>query len=179
MNSSGQQPLAPEAVDGVDVIRKSRERLEELEIKQFEQQQGSGGGSAGKTKGNRTLELSQREYVARVKRMETQMRAAWSRDQKVLALRLAIKSVKLLGDTSTAPQLYPCVFVLVSDALDAFGELVFNRIAARASEDEAGQPLSRALPDNFTASDVNIHAKETCRNWFYKTACIRELLPRM
>jgi hypothetical protein len=125
------------------------------------------------------LELSQREYVARVKRMETQMRAAWGRDQKVLALRLAIKCVKLLGDTSTAPQLYPCVFVLVSDALDAFGDLVFTRIKARASEDEAGQSLSRALADNFTAADVNVHAKETCRNWFYKTACIRELLPRM
>ena len=103
---------------------------------------------------------------------------AWNGDLKVQALRIAIKCVKLLGDVHTAPQLYPCVFVLVTDVLDCLGSLVFERIKARAREDENGVPRA-TLDDAFTSRDVNIQAKETCRNWFYKTACIRELLPRM
>uniref|UniRef100_K3WSD6 Uncharacterized protein n=1 Tax=Globisporangium ultimum (strain ATCC 200006 / CBS 805.95 / DAOM BR144) TaxID=431595 RepID=K3WSD6_GLOUD len=162
----------PIATDGIHVLKKTRERLEMLERRP------SSSGSSAK-KEDRTVEMSQSEYVEKIHIMENELVAAWNQNQKVAALRIAIKSVKLLGDTTSSPQLYPCVFVLVSDLLDTFGNLVFERIKARGSEDENGQPLPTPLSENFVSSDVNIHAKETCRNWFYKTACIRELLPRI
>ncbi|KAF1333259.1 hypothetical protein FI667_g2958, partial [Globisporangium splendens] len=162
----------PIATDGIHVLKKTRERLELLE-----RRPSSSGSSAQKE--DRTVEMSQSEYVEKIHIMENELVAAWNQNQKVAALRIAIKSVKLLGDTTSSPQLYPCVFVLVSDLLDTFGNLVFERIKARGSEDENGQPLPTPLSENFVSSDVNIHAKETCRNWFYKTACIRELLPRI
>ncbi|RLN55550.1 hypothetical protein BBJ28_00015849, partial [Nothophytophthora sp. Chile5] len=158
------------------VIKKTRARLEQLE----RVPSGSGSSSSGPfSRDEQTIEISQSQYVAKVKEMQTQLIANWQQNQKVAALRIAIKCVKLLADTDTAPQLYPCVFVLISEVLDTFGRLVFERIHTRASEDENGQPLPTPLGEHFTSSDVNVHAMETCRNWFYKTACIRELLPRM
>lgn len=40
-------------------------------------------------------------------------------------------------------------------------------------------PGRNTLPRGWTCDDVGAVARETCRNWFYKTACIRELLPRI
>jgi hypothetical protein len=33
--------------------------------------------------------------------------------------------------------------------------------------------------EDFRATDVGGEARETARNWMYKTSCIRELLPRI
>lgn len=83
----------------------------------------------------------------------------------------------MLGDTSVI-QFYPSKFVLVSEILDAFGNLVFERIKERASEEDA-QGRFKSLPSDFSAADVNDFARETCKNWFHKVASIRELLPRL
>ncbi|TDH73869.1 uncharacterized protein CCR75_008039 [Bremia lactucae] len=155
------------------VITKTRARIEELETNFIKVD------SRPHCLDKKTIEISQKQYISKVKEMETRLIESWNNNQKVEALRIAIKCVKLLADTDTAPQLYPCVFALVSEILDVFGNLVFNRIRSRASEDENGQPLPEPLSDHFMSSDINIQATEMCRNWFYKTACIRELLPRI
>ncbi|EEY62982.1 uncharacterized protein PITG_14602 [Phytophthora infestans T30-4] len=154
------------------VIKKTRARLEQLE-------RDPDRNDPSPEQDEKTIEISQSQYVAKVKEMQKRLIASWEHNHKVEALRIAIKCVKLLADADTAPQLYPCVFVLVSEVLDAFGKLVFDRIHARASEGDNGQPLPEPLSDHFMSSEINIQATETCRNWFYKTACIRELLPRI
>ncbi|RHY84985.1 hypothetical protein DYB37_013926, partial [Aphanomyces astaci] len=80
-----------------------------------------------------TIEVSQSEYISRIKALQQDFLNAWHDDQKVLALRITIKCIKLLGDTSF-PKFYPCMFVLVSDVLDCFGAHVFNRIKAKADD---------------------------------------------
>ncbi|CAK4681899.1 unnamed protein product [Aphanomyces euteiches] len=133
------------------VMQRARARLELLEKK--------------KEVESTTVEISQGEYINRIKALQNDFLNAWHEDQKVLALRITIKCIKLLGDSSF-PKFYPCMFVLVSDVLDCFGTHVFNRIKAKADEQN---PLS----NNFTSADVSIEAKETCRNCYTEIALLR------
>jgi hypothetical protein len=128
-----------------------------------------------------TVTLTQKEYEDHIKKLSDDLNRAWAKDERVGSLKIAIQLAKLLADTSV-PKFYPCMFVMVTDVLERFGDMVFNRLKVKAeealTEGLVGGRRGR-LPTNFKPADVPMTAKETCRNWFYKTACIRELLPRI
>uniref|UniRef100_A0A8C8RNE9 VPS35 endosomal protein-sorting factor-like n=1 Tax=Pelusios castaneus TaxID=367368 RepID=A0A8C8RNE9_9SAUR len=98
------------------------------------------------------LNLTQQDYMNRIEDLNQSLKDAWASDQKVKALKIVIQCSKLLSDT-TVIQFYPSKFVLITDILDTF--------------------------DNFTPESVNDTAKETCLNWFFKIASIRELISRL
>ncbi|XP_062359252.1 VPS35 endosomal protein-sorting factor-like isoform X4 [Cinclus cinclus] len=143
---------------GSAVSEKVRTRLEELD----DLEEGSQ---------KELLNLTQQDYMNRIEELNQSLKDAWSSDQKVKALKIVIQCSKLLSDT-TVIQFYPSKFVLITDILDTFGKLVYERILSMCMDNRV------SLPDNFSPESVNDTAKETCLNWFFKIASIRELIPR-
>jgi hypothetical protein len=124
-----------------------------------------------------TLNLSQQDYVNKIDTMNRSLTDAWQKDQRVAALKICIQCSKLLADNSVI-HFYPSKFVLITDILDNFGNLVFERIREKSAYTPPNSSKSIDLPVNFTPEQVPDSAKETCRNWFFKIASIRELVPR-
>lgn len=91
-------------------------------------------------------------------------------------LQLAVEVANILRSASTTNN-YPRQFVLVTDILDDFGHLVYDRLYTKANKERAEAGLSQ-LPDNFTASDVPKQTQDIARNWFCKIGDITEFLPR-
>ncbi|XP_029432414.1 VPS35 endosomal protein sorting factor-like isoform X2 [Rhinatrema bivittatum] len=144
---------------GSAVSEKVRTRLEELD----DLEEGSQ---------KELLNLTQQDYINRIEELNQSLKDAWASDQKVKALKIVIQCSKLLSDTAVI-QFYPSKFVLITDILDTFGRLVYERILSMCADNRS------SLPDNFIPDGVNDTAKETCLNWFFKIASIRELIPRL
>ena len=132
----------------------------------------------GKEKLRRLADLSQADYVSRINQLNTELLKAWSEDRRVDSVKIVIQCTKLLADVPV-PAFYPSQFVLVTDILDTFGRLVAQRLRDKADEElrSAGKsPLG--FGPNWAAR-VPPTTQETARNWFFKVASIRELLPRL
>lgn len=108
------------------------------------------------------MNLSQQEYISRIEQLNNELVVSWKTEQRVKALKIAIQCSKMLADT-TVLQFYPSAFVLITDILDIFSKLVYDRLKSKSG--------SERLSAN--------NARETAQNWFYKVSSIRELLPRL
>ncbi|CAK8684337.1 unnamed protein product [Clavelina lepadiformis] len=113
--------------------------------------------------------LNQQEFMERITMLNETLTEAWNENLKVKALKIAIQSAKLLGNTAIM-QFYPSKFVLVTNLLDTFGSLVLRRIFSMCKGIDK---------DNIDADKVPENAREICMNWLLKIASIRELLPRI
>uniref|UniRef100_A0A8V5H7N3 VPS35 endosomal protein-sorting factor-like n=1 Tax=Melopsittacus undulatus TaxID=13146 RepID=A0A8V5H7N3_MELUD len=139
---------------GSAVSEKVRTRLEELD----DLEEGSQ---------KELLNLTQQDYMNRIEELNQSLKDAWSSDQKVKALKIVIQVSFTFSFCTELPSLVVvfCFFLKP-------GKLVYERILSMCVDSRV------PLPDNFSPESVNDTAKETCLNWFFKIASIRELIPR-
>lgn len=79
--------------------------------------------------------LTQQEYMSKIQQLNSELVAAWKTDQRVKSLKIAIQCSKLLADPSSVMQFYPSKFVLVTDILDIFGKLVYDRLKSKSESE--------------------------------------------
>ncbi|CAG9783747.1 unnamed protein product [Diatraea saccharalis] len=139
---------------------KVKHRLEQLD--DFEE------GSVRKTMG-----LSQQEFIMKINVLNDEIKKAWESEQRVKAFKIGIQCSKMLSDVNVM-QFYPSKFVLITDILETFGILVFDRLKEKSYKQNVIKDINDIDPSSIPES-----AKETCQNWLFKMASIRELLPRL
>jgi hypothetical protein len=83
----------------------------------------------------------------------------------------------LLTSVST-PQFYPAQFVYVTDFLDFFGGMVYDRMYRRCQHERKNAGLP-PLSAHFEIHDVLEQTRITARNWFGRINEIREIVPRI
>ncbi|EAL70691.1 hypothetical protein DDB_G0273559 [Dictyostelium discoideum AX4] len=118
---------------------------------------------------SKSTQFSQPDIIMDLETLHSELLKAWAAEERVRSLKIAIQTAKLLSDTSLI-KFYPSKFVIATEILDTFGNLVYDRIKKRLQSSKESKNHEILLKEQ---------AKETCRNWFYKIASIRELLPRL
>ena len=123
--------------------------------------------------------ISAKEFTQQLERLDKEMTKFWSREDKVACIRIAIQCAKLLNDTTT-PLFYPQKFILLTDILDNFSELVRGRMRKLTKIHSNDRIIiTDENEDTTDFTQIPDKVKEISRNWFNKVSCIREVLPRI
>jgi len=114
------------------------------------------------------------EIVKKMEIIKKEMLQRWEKEEKVSTLKIIIQCAKILNDVST-PKFYCHKFLIISEFIDNFSRLVYERICKLAF----GSSKQQIDFSKITPQSGNQVAKDVCMNWIMKTCCIRELLPRI
>lgn len=126
-----------------------------------------------------TTMISAKEFTQQLERLDKEMTKFWNKEDKVSCIRIAIQCAKLLNDTTT-PLFYPQKFILLTDILDNFQELVKSRMRKLTKiHSNDRMIITDENEDTIDFTQIPDKVKEISRNWFNKVSCIREVLPRI
>ena len=106
------------------------------------------------------------------------MLSSWTKNERVDTLKIAIQSSKLLSDMAALP-FYPTTFVLVTDLLDIFGKLIYDRLVAKAQEDAIAAGRSPdEISGGFSHESISPPTKDvsTAIKYPYPILCPHEIL---
>ncbi|KAI3383550.1 hypothetical protein SNEBB_005357 [Seison nebaliae] len=126
---------------------------------------------------SKTESKVENKYVKNITMKEKELEIAWSKNDSVLSLRMIIQLLKHLS-TSKAIKFFPYKFILITDVLDKFRDLLFERIELKRdinfqfSKDKLNY---EKMQENFLLDNATRFVVD---NWFEKIRVIRELVPR-
>ena len=113
------------------------------------------------------------DFVKKMEVIKKEMLQKWDKEDKVGTLKIIIQCTKMLNDVFT-PKFYCHKFLLISDFLDNFSKLVYERILKLSFGKNKKMDFNEINPSIGSKT-----AKDVCMNWIMKCCCIRELLPRI
>uniref|UniRef100_A0A7S3KFV3 Uncharacterized protein n=1 Tax=Euplotes crassus TaxID=5936 RepID=A0A7S3KFV3_EUPCR len=144
---------------------KGRSRLDQLEKKK-------------NSKGAKIASISADEFQNQFKKLKRKMTQFWTKEDKVACLKICIQCAKLLNDTET-PAFYPQKFLIITEILDDFGNMVFERMKKLSLQHQGVENWQNVIDNEIDFRSTPDFVKQKTNNWFLKCACIREVLPRV
>lgn len=121
---------------------------------------------------------NEEEYVQEMGHMRETLLYAWNNNKRIESLKLIVEMVKSLSALPASPSFYPVQFALVSQVLDTFGGLVYERLLNMANQDRVARGEGK-LPSSFISNHVPESVQTVAKNWFIKTNDISDPFARL
>ncbi|GMS84142.1 hypothetical protein PENTCL1PPCAC_6317 [Pristionchus entomophagus] len=121
---------------------------------------------------------NEEEYVNEMGLMRETLLYAWKNNKRIESLKLIVEMVSSLSSLGSSPSFYPVQFALVSQVLDTFGGLVYERLLNMANQDRVSRREGN-LPSSFTSNQISESVKVVAKNWFIKSSDIPDAFSRL
>ena len=119
--------------------------------------------------GSKIASINADEFQNQFKKLKKKMMQFWGKEDKVACLKICIQCAKLLNDTST-PEFYPQKFMIITEILDEFGTMVFDRMKKLSLLDQGVINWQGVIDNEIDFRNTPDFVKQKTNNWFLKCA---------